>query len=208
MHKCDIEYQSIIHQNAGVYVDCGSNNGVFLSKTRDLDDNGWTGFCIEANPEQFEKLVKNRPNATCINTALYDVDNINVTLSVDSRGSGGGSTLLSPDKAAPRIQVNSSIQCNTQTLNSVFEKNNISVIDYLKLDLEGVDAKVLLALNLDEFDIKFICYEQFPKLHDSQEYKKLEIKLKKAGFIKLKRMREVTEYFGGTDIVWVSNLVE
>lgn len=202
VHKCDIEYQSITQQNAGVYVDCGANNGVFLSKTKILDDKGWVGFCIEANPEQYKNLVKNRPNATCINTAIYDVDNINVTLSVDSRDPGGGSTLLPPDKAAPKIQVNSSIQCNTQTLNSIFKKNNISVIDYLKVDLEGVDAKVLLALNLDEFDIKFICYEQYPYLHNSQEYKKLEDKLTKAGFVKLKKLREVTEYFAGIDIVW------
>ncbi len=202
MNKCDNLYEKITNVHTGVYVDCGANNGIFLSKTKFLDDNGWTGFCIEANPEQFKNLCNNRPNATCINTALYDVDNINVELSIDSRGSGGGSTLISPDKAAPKIQVNNTIICKTQTLNTIFKKNNITSIDYLKVDLEGVDAKVLLALNLDEFDIKFICYEQFPKLHDSQEYKKLEDKLTKAGFTKLKKLREVTEYFGGTDIVW------
>lgn len=204
MHKCDIEYQNVTRQNAGVYVDCGANNGVFLSKTKDLDDKGWVGFCIEANPEQYKNLVKNRPNATCINTAIYDVDNINVTLSVDSRGTGGGSTLLPPDKGAPSIRVNSSVQCKSQTLNSIFKKNNITSIDFLKVDLEGVDAKALLALNLDEFDIKFICYEQFPKLRDSQEYKKLEDKLTKAGFVKLKKLREVTEYFVRIDVVWLN----
>lgn len=90
MNKCDIIYNKITNVHTGVYVDCGANNGIFLSKTKFLDDNGWTGFCIEANPEQFKNLSNNRPNATCINTALYDVDNINVELSVDSRGSGGG----------------------------------------------------------------------------------------------------------------------
>lgn len=192
-HKCDIIYEKIIEPDHGLYVDCGANDGVFLSKTKHLV--GWTGFCIEANPRKFKNLVNNRPSATCINTALYDVDDINVTLSIDSEGGGGRSTLLSLDGAQ-------SINCSTQTLNTIFKKNNISSIDFLKVDLEGVDAKVLLALNLDEFDIKFICYEQFPKLINSQEYKNLEDKLTKAGFIKLKKLRERTKHFTGIDLAW------
>lgn len=205
VNKCDEIYQKITKRKFGAYVDCGANNGLFLSKTNHLDETGWLGICIEANPEQFKKLLINRPKATCINTALYDVDEATVTLSIDSRGSGGGSTLLAPSKGAPKIQVNNTVTCRTQTLNTILKKNNITTVDYLKVDLEGVDAKVLLALNLDEFDIKFICYEQFPKLHDSEEYLRLEKKLTEAGFIKLKKLREVTDHFGGTDIIWAAN---
>lgn len=205
MHICDIVYKKITEVKHGVYVDCGTNNGLYNSKTKQLDDKGWTGFCIEANPDQFKQLVKNRPRATCINTALYDVDNVIVTLTIDLRASGGGSTILTSGEAAPNIQVKKPIQCNTQTLNSVLEKNNITTIDYLKVDIEGVDAKVLLPLDLDRFNIKFICYEQLPKFRESEEYKQLEEKLTQAGFIKIKKLGLNTEYFKGIDIIWYQN---
>ena len=201
-NHCDQVFKEILDLSTGVYVDCGANNGLYNTKTKDLDKRGWTGVCIEANPEQFKDLILNRKEPTCINTALYDEDDVSVTLTIDGRGSGGGSTVLPVDQGAPKIVVKDTITCNTQTLDTIFQQNNITKVDFLKTDLEGVDAKILLALDLTKVNISFICYEQFPKLADSTEYKKLEDKLTAAGFVKIKSLREVTDYFDGNDIVW------
>ena len=202
LENCDQIFKKLFDSSTGVYVDCGANNGLYNTKTKHLDDKGWMGFCIEANPEQFKNLVQNRTKPTCINTALYDKDDVSVTLTIDARGSGGGSTLLPADESAPRLVEKETVTCNTQTLNTIFQKNNITRVDFLKTDLEGVDAKILLALDFSKFMVGLICYEQFPKLVDSTEYIKLENKLTEAGFIKIKALHKKTDYFDGNDVVW------
>jgi len=46
------------------------------------------------------------------------------------------------------------------TLDEVFEQQRLGEkIDRLDLDAEGLDADILLALNLERFDIPFVCFE-------------------------------------------------
>jgi hypothetical protein len=45
------------------------------------------------------------------------------------------------------------------TLQDLFEKYNISTLDYLFVDIECMDEEVLLGLDLDKYDIKNICIE-------------------------------------------------
>ena len=40
-----------------------------------------------------------------------------------------------------------------------FEKNNITTVDYLSIDIEGMDYEVLMHLNLKKFDIRNISFE-------------------------------------------------
>jgi FkbM family methyltransferase len=47
------------------------------------------------------------------------------------------------------------------TINSLFEKYNISKLDHLFIDTEGLDADIILSLDLDKYDIKTISYEHF-----------------------------------------------
>lgn len=45
------------------------------------------------------------------------------------------------------------------TLQDLFEKYNILDLDYLFIDIEGVDEEVLLNLDLNKYDVKNICIE-------------------------------------------------
>jgi FkbM family methyltransferase len=53
----------------GVYIDVGAFDGITLSNTYCLDQLGWHGICIEADPQTYETLVANRPRAHCIHAA-------------------------------------------------------------------------------------------------------------------------------------------
>ena len=50
-----------------------------------------------------------------------------------------------------------SVECLKMSV--FFEKNNISTIDYLSIDIEGMDYEVLMNLNMKKFDIKNISFE-------------------------------------------------
>ena len=45
------------------------------------------------------------------------------------------------------------------TVNNLFTEHDLSKIDYLQIDCEGMDAKIILSIDFDLFDIKYIQYE-------------------------------------------------
>lgn len=47
----------------GFFVDVGAHDGITINNTLYFEEyNMWKGLNIEANPDVFEKLKKNRPN--------------------------------------------------------------------------------------------------------------------------------------------------
>lgn len=48
-----LEKQNI---NNGFFVDIGSWDGVYLSNTLVLMENGWTGICIEGDPKKITRI--------------------------------------------------------------------------------------------------------------------------------------------------------
>jgi FkbM family methyltransferase len=57
----------------GVFVDVGAHDGVQFSNTYLLEKHyGWSGVCIEPNPDSFKKLVENRPRSECVQMAVVN----------------------------------------------------------------------------------------------------------------------------------------
>src|SRR5215472_7304519 len=57
-------------QRNGFFLDIGAGDGVDLSNTYILENRyGWRGICIEANPDAFEVLRKNRC-CQCVNACV------------------------------------------------------------------------------------------------------------------------------------------
>jgi hypothetical protein len=58
-------------------VEFGAHNGVFLSNTKHLIDNGWMGVMIEGDKVLFQQLKKNMGNdAICIHKMVKNVDEV------------------------------------------------------------------------------------------------------------------------------------
>ena len=71
MKEVDKRFEELIDNPTGFYIDGGANNGIFLSKTKCLEDRGWGGICIEAQPNLYEELQQNRPGAVCVSCRYY-----------------------------------------------------------------------------------------------------------------------------------------
>ncbi len=61
-------------------------------------------------------------------------------------------------KHFPKSKINKKI-VNCLNISKFFEKNKLKKINFLSLDIEGMDYEVLLNLNLKKFDIKHISFE-------------------------------------------------
>lgn len=105
-------------------------------------------FAFEPVPEIFEQLKKNTSkykNVTCVQMGLSDKNGIQ-EIFVSSGASDGSSSLLKPKehlRLHPKVKFDDSIKIRTTTLDSWVKKNNLKKIDFLWLDLQGMEYRVL-----------------------------------------------------------------
>jgi FkbM family methyltransferase len=120
---------------------------------------------IEANPFNIDSLKQCYANRTCI------VENIVVTADLNadsipfyySTADGPGYEVSSIKKSHPMMYYREDeieeIVLPAISLDSLLQKYNINYLDYLFLDIEGIDAEVSLSLNLEKYDIKHVQVE-------------------------------------------------
>ena len=128
------------YKKNGYFVEVGAYDGIQTSNTYYLEKElGWNGICIEANLEIFKILKQNRQS-----------NNINVAVS-----SNKGLCNFNGDRINTFGHV---IECDT--LNSILYNNSYKQkIDYLSLDIEGMEYEALKSLDFNYWDIKLITVE-------------------------------------------------
>jgi FkbM family methyltransferase len=138
-----------------------------------LITNGWSGVCIEPVKYYFKKLPK-YPNIHYENIAIsdkkgdseihyYDPEKILKTEDKWLKGIGS----LEGKTGPLSLEVNEKLFENniikqpvkTDTLTNICDKYQITKIDFLKIDTEGHDIKVLESLDLDKVYVKMIKIE-------------------------------------------------
>jgi len=144
----------------GVFVDIGAHDGIHLSNSYFLEVNrGWTGLCVEANPDVYNMLVKNRPNPgvhkEC--TAVYHQDDQEVTfvqITGYSEVLSGLRDTYDPQherRIAEELTTHGGqakhITVQTSTLKRLLNKYEITHVDYLSIDTEGSEINILKGID-------------------------------------------------------------
>jgi len=167
-----------MHPKQGFYIDVGAYDGVRLSNTYMLEQNGWRGICIEPNYDMFCKLISNRPHSFCINSAVVSPWNKSVAKFYhEPTGLMGG---LKPDVESVSHHYNvAGVQepfrgfdeCYTQTitLDNAILISGIPRVDVLSIDTEGTDMEVLSGLSLNKWKPQIIICESVSN-PDIEEY--------------------------------------
>jgi FkbM family methyltransferase len=153
----------------GIYVDVGAHDGISINNTLYFqNNNNWTGINIEPIKTVFDKLVINRPNNINLNCAVCNNDgetdflcNIGYTEMI----SGIKDTF--DDRHWQRLQYENGqmgstteiIKVNTKKLETIFDENNISRVNYLSIDVEGAEFEVIKSINFDKVFIDVIGFE-------------------------------------------------
>lgn len=145
----------------------------FIKKDSKINDKI---FLIEANPKNISKLeesYKNFNNARILNLGVTASKNNEITFFYtedDAPYYMVCSTKINHVlKHYPNSKINE-FKIKTVSVNNLFkdyikEKN----IDYLSIDLEGIDFEILMSLNLNDYNIKNISFEY---LHLNKKQKK------------------------------------
>lgn len=141
--------------NGGYFVDIGAADGYTISNTYLLESRyNWTGICVEANPDFLEQLRACR-RAICINACL---DGSPGTVTFAKNGLFGGIVSSSTEKptiAAEQI----GMQTNTllEVLDSALAPREI---DYLSIDIEGAEERVLSGFDFGKYTFRCATIER------------------------------------------------
>jgi FkbM family methyltransferase len=146
------------NKKQGFFIECGAYDGVIDSNTLYFYKNkDWRGINIEALPNLFTELEKNRPEDLNLNLALSDKDGKSIfTQAVDSRyqlyGGHFGNGSLNHTKE--HMQELKNRNCSfveydviTESLPTLFKKYVTKKPDLFILDVEGHEKTVISKLS-------------------------------------------------------------
>jgi FkbM family methyltransferase len=148
----------------GYFVEVGASDGVSLSNTYLLEKEfDWKGICVEALPSKFKDLCKNRPNAICIEKAVFNVSGL--SLHFDIAHSFDMLSGLSDYNINQRWVNQIKRNCTTINVKSITltdllkEANAPAFIEYLSLDTEGSEFEILKAHDFSKYKFGLIDVE-------------------------------------------------
>lgn len=168
----------------GYYLDIGAGDGHFISNTLKLDKKGWKGMAIDAFPRNFE----DRSNTVVESAVLDDTKDRIVEFMVpkESEYSGIVDYLNNINKKEFMKFDHKVLKLKTSILPDILRKNKVPFsIDFLSIDIEGAEYKVLKTFPFNSYHIRHICVE-----HNYEEPKRTLIKdlLSKNGYFREKEV--------------------
>jgi FkbM family methyltransferase len=148
----------------GYFVDIGAHDGVTFSNSKFFEELGWEGVCIEPNPKIFSILENNR-KCKCVQKAISNNTRISQFFQI-IEGPDMLSGLVEEFSDNAILRINDELKDKSEGFDYIdvecdlFENIvNQPKIDFLSLDTEGNELKILQSIDFDKFDIKIITVE-------------------------------------------------
>jgi len=149
-------------QQSGFYVDVGAHHPKRFSNTYFFYKLGWNGINIDAMPNSMKPFERIRPRDINIEKPVSDKKQILTYYAFNEPALNGFSKELSEERDGKGnyfIQFTKDIE--TSTLTEILD-NNLPInqyIDFLSIDVEGLDFMVLKSNNFEKYKPKVILIE-------------------------------------------------
>lgn len=144
-------------------IDIGANDGKTLSNTFALYELGAKCIYAEPDPNAFKKLLANCPDGNCINAAVGLTTGSSVLFSSDSHLTPDDTGLLSTTKESEMSRFPNQnftpVPCELITFADLLDRTEITFVDFISIDAEGMDYEILTQINLRELGVKIVCIE-------------------------------------------------
>jgi len=151
-------YKNVDLPEKGVFVDVGAGHPIYLSNTYFFEKNGWTGVCIDADPNQHKYLKKERAN---VEWAAIAAEEGEVEFSQAYSPTYSSTVKKEAYKGLMKIPFKKTIRVPSLKLETVLEKYNIGIIDLLDIDVEGTELDVWKTFDYEKHKPKVIIIEYY-----------------------------------------------
>ena len=147
----------------GFYVDIGCYHPIKGSLTYYLFKKGWNGLNIDLSKVSIDLFKIARPKDYNVNAAITDFDGD--TIYYENGAINQQNSLISNNQKKQ-------IKIKAYKLETLLNNLNITNVDFLNVDVEGNDFKVISNFNFSKFRPKLISIEQ--NIYNSEELLKLD----------------------------------
>lgn len=157
----------------GKFVDLGCFHPTRHNNTFELYKKGWRGINVDLNPFTIELFNFLRPKDININTAisnkneeveLYYINEFNTQNTLDKNHL---EFLKSHHNVSQKQIIKKKIY--TEKLENILKKYNFKQIDFLNIDIEGHELKILENFDFENTYVKTICVEMIDHNEKSKE---------------------------------------
>ena len=152
-----------VFKNLGIakpfYIDIGANDPVIYSNTYLFYKNGAKGIAVEPNPALCEKFKLKRPKDIVLETGMGPKEGIMTYFMFESAALNtfSGKEALGTEKKGHKIV--KKVETRISTWKEMLQENDVTKIDFLSLDVEGLDLEILKSIDWSGVRPKIICVE-------------------------------------------------
>ena len=164
----------------GNCIEIGAYDGIMCSNTKYYENKGWKTLVIEPNPIHYEKCLVTRNKALCYAVGDKNEDDVNFTIfNLEGNNESAISSLEVDQKLITShlhlIKNVRNINVKVRTLDYILEEELpgfFDKIDYISIDTEGTELKVLKGFNILKWKPKLLLIENNHNDPDIEEYLK------------------------------------
>jgi FkbM family methyltransferase len=142
----------------GTFIEVGANDPFRGSQTWHLEEAGWNGLLVEPLSEHADRLRQNR-KAQVAEAACVGPELAGKTLALNVAGPGGVQSTLAEEFVEPEIAAEEARNVEAATLDALLEKFAIDRVDFLSVDVEGLELDVLRGFSLERYRPRLILLE-------------------------------------------------
>lgn len=143
----------------GVYIDVAANDPVRISNTYFMDAcMGWDGVCVEANPKYHDDIRHYR-SCKLVPTCVSERDGEKVKFILNGGAGGIEETNKHVSKWNALGKELESVELECVRMGSALAESTVEHIDYMSLDVEGHEMKVLQGFDWDKIRINVMTIE-------------------------------------------------
>lgn len=157
------------NKKSGVFLEIGADDGIRFSNTYFFEKYlEWTGLCIESRNEAFTNLQKNR-RCLCENATLSNCHQEVQFMEILGYGLGLSGIIdeypkqhlerIKREIKNPQNKGTNILKVSTKTLSEILQKHDITHIDFLSIDTEGSELKILETVDFNKVHISVITIE-------------------------------------------------
>ena len=162
-------------KESGIYVDVGCSHPIKNNNTYLLHKKGWRGTNIDLDIKNIQLFNYARPKDNNVNAAISDkISEENLYFYHDKSPIN---TLSKEISTYQKAKVSKTIKVKTTPLNIILNRSPFfdSPIDFLSIDVEGLEYKVLKKFDFDKYQPKVIVVEYLDTTLPKLEIKNLNI---------------------------------
>ncbi|MFQ5544537.1 MAG: FkbM family methyltransferase [Acidiferrobacterales bacterium] len=153
----------------GYFVEVGANDPKCSSQTWHLEQKGWQGILVEPIPELCEDLRKNRPRSIVVQAACGAPEQKGPAKFYVAEGLSRST--LEQNTVSLNVSFSRTEIVDLRTLSDILEEVHPPNVDFISIDVEGLQLNVLRGLNMQKHRPGLLLVEDH--LHNLQTHRYL-----------------------------------